>query len=278
MRAVTLNPKTRGYAPPIALGSVMTGGAIGQVVASKNPAWKVGDRLNSPLGWTEYGIVDPREPMRVMKGVPSPLAMSVLGGTGLTAFFGVFEVLKPKAGQVAVVSGAAGATGMVAAQLLKIAGCKVIAIAGGPKKCEWVVKELGMDAAIDYKEGEEAVLKKLKELTPNFIDLYFDNTYVSKGGPWHADEELIGYFQRRTPSRRQYRSHCSRRPHRSVRSNFPVPSDGPPLPDQHPHARHATGFDDRFPRQRLRQALPGSPRKDERLDSRGKAERRADDR
>jgi NADPH-dependent curcumin reductase CurA len=84
--------------------------------------------------------------MRILRGVPSPLAMSVLGGTGLTAFFGVLDILKPKPGDVAVVSGAAGATGSIAAQLLKIMGCKVIAIAGTKEKCDWLVKELGMDA------------------------------------------------------------------------------------------------------------------------------------
>lgn len=182
MRAVTLNPKQRGYAPPIPLGNVMTGGSLAQVVASKNPNFKVGDRVNSPLGWTEYGIAEPRDGWRIQKGVPSPLAMSVLGGTGMTAFFGVLDVLKPKAGEVAVVSGAAGATGMVAAQILKIMGCKVIAIAGTDEKCNWLVKDLGMDAAINYaKESPESFVKKLKELTPNFINLYFDNTWVYGG-------------------------------------------------------------------------------------------------
>lgn len=169
----------RGYGATIPLGNPIPGASIGQVIETKNSAFKVGDRVESRLGWTEYGITVPQESQRVQDGVPSPLFLSLLGGTGLTGYFGVTDILKPKAGQVAVVSGAAGATGMAAAQILKILGCKVIAIAGSDEKCRFLKEQLGIDETINHaKYPAETIGQKFKELAPNGIDLYFDNTLV----------------------------------------------------------------------------------------------------
>lgn len=154
----------------------MRGFAVGQVIASKNPAFKPGDRLDGLLGWTEHSILVPQESQRLPKGVLSEMAIHMLGNSGLTAFFGIREVLKPKPGETAVVSAAAGAVGMVACQLLKKMGCRVIGVAGSDAKCKWLVETLGIDAAINRREPSDVVLKKLAELTPNFIDVFFDNT------------------------------------------------------------------------------------------------------
>ncbi|KAJ3337582.1 putative fatty-acid--CoA ligase FadD10 [Gonapodya sp. JEL0774] len=174
MRAVGLNPNARGYAPPNPIGSIMAGGSIGQIVASRNPAFPVGERLNTGMGWQEYFVIVPKEGMRSVKGAASVDLMSVLGGTGMTAYFGVFDILKPKPGQLAIVSGAAGATGLIATQLLKIAGCTVIAIAGTKEKCAALKSKYGADYAWNYKEGREAIKQKLRDLG-RFVDLYFDN-------------------------------------------------------------------------------------------------------
>lgn len=154
----------------------MRGFAVGQVVASRNPAFKPGERVEGAFGWAEHSIVTPKENWKIPRGVPTELAIHMLGNSGLTAFFGCTEILKPKPGQLAVVSAAAGATGMIAAQILKIMGCKVIGIAGSDEKCKWLVNELGLDAALNRKDPPEEFLKKFAELTPNFVDLYFDNT------------------------------------------------------------------------------------------------------
>ncbi|KXS17701.1 NAD(P)-binding protein [Gonapodya prolifera JEL478] len=186
MRAVGLNPHARGYSPPVPLGSVMPGGSLGQVVASKNPSFPVGERITGPAGWTQYYVTVPREPMRVQRGAKSVDVMSVLGGTGLTAYFGVFDILKPKKGQLAVVSGAAGATGLIAVQLLKIAGCTVLAIAGSDDKCAMLKNQYGADYVWNYKEGRAAFKEKLRQLDGGrFVDLYFDNV-----GGWHLAEVI----------------------------------------------------------------------------------------
>jgi hypothetical protein len=167
------------YIPPVGLGDVMRGSTVGQVVASEHPGFAVGDLVQGLLGWQDYAALGPGAPLvsKLPKGTSPSEALGVLGTTGVTAYFGMLDVGKPRAGETVVVSGAAGATGSVAAQIAKIEGCRVIGIAGGPAKCAWLVEEAGLDAAIDYK-GED-VGQRLGELCPKGIDVTFDNV----GGP-----------------------------------------------------------------------------------------------
>jgi NADPH-dependent curcumin reductase CurA len=163
------------YIPPQPVGEVMRAGAIGQVVESRSPAFAAGDFVQGGFGWQDYALLDGAQPAatRISGDHPLPTYLSALGGTGLTAYFGLLEVGKAKAGDTVVVSGAAGATGSSAVQIARILGCRTIAIAGGPEKCRWVTSELGADAAIDYKS--EDVAARLAHHCPDGIDLYFDN-------------------------------------------------------------------------------------------------------
>jgi NADPH-dependent curcumin reductase CurA len=179
---VSMDPTQRGwmardtYLPAVAIGEVMRSGAVGRVEASRAPGFAVGDLVSGMFGWQDYAVVRADGSGRLNKllpGVPIELAMSTLGATGLTAYFGLLEVGKPKAGETVVVSGAAGATGSVVGQIARIQGCRAIGIAGGKDKCEWLVKEAGFDGAIDYKS--EDVASRLRELCPKGIDVYFDN-------------------------------------------------------------------------------------------------------
>jgi hypothetical protein len=183
---LSLDPAMRGwmnegksYIAPVGIGEVMRAGGIGRVVASKNPSFAVGDLVSGMLGVQEYCLlpepavrkaglvrIDPR------LGTPAQW-LNVLGMPGMTAYFGLLDVGQPKAGETVVVSGAAGAVGQTVGQLAKIKGCRAVGIAGGPAKCEWVVRELGFDACIDYKAG--AVKDGLKEHCPKGVDVYFDN-------------------------------------------------------------------------------------------------------
>jgi NADPH-dependent curcumin reductase CurA len=180
---VSLDPTQRGwisrdtYLPAVKIGDVMRSGAAGRVVASKHPDYAVGDVVMGLLGWQDYAVVKPASSggtlTKLPPGVPLELAMSTLGLTGITAYFGVTDIGRPKAGETFVVSGAAGATGSVAGQIARILGCRTVGIAGGKDKCDWLVREAKLDAAIDYKS--EDVAARLKELCPKGIDVYFDN-------------------------------------------------------------------------------------------------------
>jgi hypothetical protein len=178
---LSCDPTQRGwisrdtYLPAIPIGQVIRSGGAGRVVASKNPAFSVGDRVVGMLGWQDYALIRPgtAQPNKLPPGVPLETAMSVLGATGITAYFGLLEVGKPKAGETVVVSGAAGATGSVVGQIARIQGCRSIGIAGGKDKCDWLLKEARFDAAIDYKA--EDVAARLGALCPTGIDVYFDN-------------------------------------------------------------------------------------------------------
>lgn len=164
------------YLPAIPIGDVMRAGATGQVIESKHPDYKPGEFVSGGLGWQDYCIADGKGPLPVQKvppGIPLPMSMSVVGLTGLTAYFGMLRVGQPKAGETVVVSGAAGATGSVAAQIAKIKGARVIGIAGGKDKCDWLLKEAKLDAVIDYKH--EDVDARTKELCPKGVNVYFDN-------------------------------------------------------------------------------------------------------
>ncbi|KAJ5806327.1 uncharacterized protein N7503_003929 [Penicillium pulvis] len=170
----------RSYIAPVELGAVMRGQSIAQVVevgSSLTSQFKTGEWVVAYSGWQEYALMGAKEVEKVTLpagGRPTD-AMSVLGMTGLTAYFGMLEVGQPKAGETVVVSGAAGATGSIAGQIAKIKGAKrVVGLAGSKDKCEFLVKELGFDAAINYKDPQWK--KQLKEATPEYIDVFFDNT------------------------------------------------------------------------------------------------------
>lgn len=180
---LSFDPAMRGwmedrpsYIPPVALGEVMRAGSVGQVVESKSPAFQPGDFVQGTFGWQDYAVSDGKRPLPVTKlppGVPLTWPLGVLGITGLTAYFGLLDLGKPAAGETVVVSGAAGATGSVAAQIAKLKGCRVIGIAGGREKCAWLLNEAGLDATIDYKA--EDVGARLRALCPRSVDVYFDN-------------------------------------------------------------------------------------------------------
>jgi len=183
---LSLDPAMRGwmndaksYIPPVGIGEVMRAGGIGVVVASKNPAYAVGDHVSAGLGVQEYCLIAQSELARsgIFK-VDAKVGtltqwLNVLGMPGMTGYFGLSDIGQPKAGETVVVSGAAGAVGQTVGQLAKIRGCRAVGIAGGPAKCDWVVRELGFDACIDYKSG--SVRDGLKEHCPKGVDIYFDN-------------------------------------------------------------------------------------------------------
>ena len=164
------------YLPPVQIGEVMRGGAIGVVEQSRNAALPEGAIVNAGLGgWQDYAVVHEGMARRVphLTDVPLTAHMSVLGATGLTAYFGLNDIGKPQPGETVVVSAAAGAVGSIVGQLAKLQGCRVIGIAGGPQKCRWLTDELGFDAAIDYRS--EDVGEALSRLAPNGVDINFEN-------------------------------------------------------------------------------------------------------
>ncbi|GAC1331016.1 MAG: NADP-dependent oxidoreductase [Candidatus Dormibacteria bacterium] len=178
---ISLDPAMRGwmndvrsYLPPVKLGEVMRAGAVGEVVRSNHPGFAAGDHVVGTFGVQEYAVSDGRGAMKVdTKLAPAEVWLGTLGLPGLTAYFGLLEVGAMKAGDTVVVSAAAGAVGSVVGQVAKIKGGRVVGIAGGPDKCDWIVSELGFDAAIDYKNGD--VKGGLREHCPKGIDVYFDN-------------------------------------------------------------------------------------------------------
>ncbi|HMC31460.1 MAG TPA: NADP-dependent oxidoreductase, partial [Candidatus Angelobacter sp.] len=178
---ISLDPAMRGwmnegrsYVEPVKIGDVMRASAVGRVVASQNQNFKAGEHVFGLLGMQEYAISDGKGLNKIDPNLaPLPVYLSALGITGLTAYFGLLEIGRPVAGETVVVSGAAGATGMVVGQIAKIKGCRAVGIAGGREKCDYVVRELGFDACIDYKA--EKVLESLRQHCPKGINVYFDN-------------------------------------------------------------------------------------------------------
>ncbi|KIW90610.1 uncharacterized protein Z519_08393 [Cladophialophora bantiana CBS 173.52] len=166
---------TRSYIPPVKIGEIMRGGCIGTVKASRNPQFPVGSFATATVGWTEYKICRGNELQRVVvpRGGKLTDGLSVLGMTGLTAYFGIIDVGKVKAGDFVVVSGAAGATGSVVGQIAKLKGATVLGIAGSEDKCRWLKEELGFDDALNYKDKD--FFKKFRVATKDLIDVYFDN-------------------------------------------------------------------------------------------------------
>jgi len=185
----------KSYIPPVQIGEVMRASAVGQVVESKNDEFAKGQLVSGMLGWQEYFLTDGTPGpfgglSRVPDGIPPQRVLSVLGGTGLTAYFGIHDIHPVNEGDTVLVSGAAGATGSVAAQIARLRGAsKVVGIAGGPEKCRWLVEEAKLDAAIDYKN--ENVKRRMREEFPKGVDLYFDNV----GGDI-LDDALVNMAER----------------------------------------------------------------------------------
>jgi NADPH-dependent curcumin reductase CurA len=161
------------YRSAIEANSVMAGGGIAEVVSSKAPNLSPGDLVFGDTGWQDYAAVPAKHLTKLPKIEPMTHLLSVFGIAGLTAYFGLLEIGKPKAGETVVVSAAAGSVGSIVGQIAKIRGCHVVGIAGGKDKCRWLTSALGFDAAVDYKDG--AVFKALRAATPKGIDVYFDN-------------------------------------------------------------------------------------------------------
>src|ERR1700723_2152210 len=178
---ISLDPAMRGwmnegksYIAPVEIGAVMRAGALGRVTASKNRKFAVGDYVYGAFGVQEFAISNGNGINKIIAGaIPLPVFLGTLGMPGMTAYFGLLDIGQPKPGETVVVSGAAGAVGTVVGQIAKIKGCKAVGIAGGVEKCNYIVKELGFDAAIDYKS--EDLRKSLRQHCPNGIDVYFDN-------------------------------------------------------------------------------------------------------
>ena len=163
---------TKSYVKGVDIGEVMVGQTVGEVVESRNPALKPGDKVLTQLGWQLYGVT--KEAVRVdASRVPLSYYLGVLGMPGLTAYFGLKELGQPKPGETVVVSAASGAVGSVVGQLAKIWGCRAVGIAGGGEKCGYVKNELGFDECVDYKSKD--LREALKQACPDGIDVYFDN-------------------------------------------------------------------------------------------------------
>jgi NADPH-dependent curcumin reductase CurA len=183
---LSVDPYMRGrmrdaasYAAPLGIGEVMTGGAIGKVIESREPHLRAGEIVEGMFGWQEYAIARAHEVRKVDPSLaPVSTAVGVLGMPGMTAYFGLLEVGRPKPGDTVVVSGAAGAVGMVVGQIAKICGCRVVGIAGADEKVEYITRQLGFDAGFNYKTARDYPAK-IRELCPAGVDVYFDNV----GGP-----------------------------------------------------------------------------------------------
>jgi len=162
------------YRDAIEGGQVMAGGILGEILESNDPNFQAGDLISADGGWREYAALPGSVCQKQPHIEPKTHLLSIYGVTGLTAYFGFLEICQPKAGETVLVSAAAGAVGTIVGQIAKIKGCRVVGTAGSDEKCDWLVNELGFDAAVNYRNG--SVFKDLKEACPNGIDCYFDNT------------------------------------------------------------------------------------------------------
>jgi NADPH-dependent curcumin reductase CurA len=169
----------KSYVPPFKLNQVLTGGVVGEVVASRDPALTPGDLVTGHLGWQDYSLAPAGQLQRVDPSLaPIETALGVLGMPGLTAYFGLLDLGRPQAGETVVVSGAAGAVGLVVGQIARLQGCRVVGIAGTERKTRYLKDTLGFDAAIDYKAPGD-IAEALAAACPDGVDVYFDNV----GGP-----------------------------------------------------------------------------------------------
>jgi len=179
---ISVDPYLRGrmregksYIAPFEVGQVIRGGAVGEVLESASPKFQPGDIVSGgSFGWRLYDVADADALIKVVPGVSPTTALGVLGATGLTAYFGLLDVGQPKEGDTVVVSGAAGAVGIVVCQIAKLKGCRVVGTAGSDEKCDYLQRELGVDVAINYKTVEN-MQTALRDACPKGIDVYFDN-------------------------------------------------------------------------------------------------------
>jgi NADPH-dependent curcumin reductase CurA len=178
---LSLDPYMRGrmsdaesYAQPVAVGGVMCGHTVSQVVESRNPDFKAGDFVTGYDGWQQYAVSNGKD-LRVLDPTSTPIstAIGVLGMPGMTAFVGLMDIGQPQPGETVVVSAASGAVGGIVGQLAKIKGCRAVGVAGSTDKCRYVVEELGFDACINYKT--EDLVRALRAACPNGVDVYFEN-------------------------------------------------------------------------------------------------------
>jgi hypothetical protein len=180
-RFMSVDPYMRGrmrdqksYVPPFALNEVIVGGVVGEVVESRADGFQAGDMVTGMLGWRLYSVARAGELRKVNPGIaPVTTALGVLGVPGLTAYFGLLDIGQPREGETVIVSGAAGAVGMTVCQIAKIKGCRVVAIAGSDEKVRYLEKELGVDAAINYKSAD--IKSSLRAACAKGVDIYFDN-------------------------------------------------------------------------------------------------------
>lgn len=172
-----MSPDTNSYIPPVGLGDVMRSSGIGEIVESNHPDFKVGERVMGMMGWQQYFISNGQGLNKVTAPLPDEAVLSIFALPGLTATQGLFNVGKPVKGETIIVTGAAGSVGSIVGQLAKAEGLKVIGVVGSEEKADWIVNELGFDAAINYKSDN--LDAQLAEHAPNGIDLFFENT----GGP-----------------------------------------------------------------------------------------------
>lgn len=172
-----MSPDTNSYIPPVALGDVMRSSGIGEVVESNHPDFNVGDRVMGMMGWQEFYLSDGQGLNKVTAPLPDEAILSVFALPGLTATQGLFNVGKPKKGETLIVTGAAGSVGSIVGQLAKAEGLRVIGVVGSQEKADWIVNELGFDAAINYKSDD--LDAQLATAAPDGIDVFFENT----GGP-----------------------------------------------------------------------------------------------
>jgi len=178
---LSLDPYMRGrmsdaksYVPPAQLDCVMVGQTVGEVIDSRDPTIDVGDKVLTQLGWQSHGIAKAADVTRVdARRVPASCYLGILGMPGVTAWFGLFEIGQPKAGETVLVSAASGAVGSVVGQLAKIHGCRAVGIAGGKAKCDYVVNELGFDACVDHRAGN--LYDDLRGACPDGVDVDFEN-------------------------------------------------------------------------------------------------------
>ncbi|NLS74558.1 NADP-dependent oxidoreductase [Bradyrhizobium brasilense] len=161
------------YRAAVEANTVMAGGSIAEVISSKDSSLKPSDIVFGDTGWQDYAAVPAKHLAKMPKLEPMTHLLSVYGVAGLTAYFGLLHVGKPREGETVVVSAAAGSVGSIVGQIAGIKGCRVVGIAGGKDKCHWLTSELGFDAAVDYKDG--ATYKALRAAAPKGIDVYFDN-------------------------------------------------------------------------------------------------------
>jgi NADPH-dependent curcumin reductase len=202
-RFLSLDPYMRGrmndaksYTAPQKLDETMGGATVGEVVESRNPGFAVGDTVRGMLGWAEYAVANAQSIAKVdARQIPLSAYLGAVGMTGMTAWYGFNKIMEPKAGETVVVSAAAGAVGSVVGQLARIAGVRVVGLAGGPDKCRYVTQELGFDACIDYKKADDAksLAAMIAAAAPKGVDAHFENV---GGDVLNAVMSLLNPFAR----------------------------------------------------------------------------------